>query len=83
MEISESVEPSKVVVKADWKKPFAALNQNEFTLAPDGQGTKVMWTWRGQNVYPLKLMSVFTNVDRMMGSHFERGLDQLKAEAEK
>jgi hypothetical protein len=31
----------------------------------------------------MKLMSVFMNMDRMMGKHFEAGLENLKAVAEK
>jgi uncharacterized protein YndB with AHSA1/START domain len=83
MAITESLPPSKVNVTAVWKKPFASRNMNEFVLTPEGTGTKITWTWRGQNVYPLKLMSLFTNIDRMMGTHFESSLDGLKAEAEK
>jgi hypothetical protein len=36
----------------------------------------------GPNLYIMKLMSVFTNMDRMMGRHFEEGLANLKAAAE-
>jgi len=31
----------------------------------------------------LKVMSVFMNMDRFMGKHFEQGLANLKAAAEK
>jgi uncharacterized protein YndB with AHSA1/START domain len=83
MEISESVAPSKVTVVADWEKPFAAHNVNEFVLETEGAGTKVTWTINGTNVYMMKVMSVFLNMDRFMGKHFESGLGSLKSVAEK
>ena len=82
MEITESVPPSQVVVTVDFTRPFAAHNVNEFTLVPRGDLTQVRWVWRGQNVFMLKLMSVFTSPDRMMGAHFESGLRALRAKAE-
>jgi hypothetical protein len=67
----------------DFVKPFEAHNLNQFTLEPDGTSTKVTWTMQGTNVYMTKVMSVFVNVDRLMGKHFETGLSDLKAIAEK
>jgi len=37
---------------------------------------------QGTNVYMMKLMSVFMNMDRVMGKHFETGLANLKTAAE-
>ena len=37
----------------------------------------------GPNLYMMKLMSVFKNMDRMMGEHFEDGLAKLRLAAEK
>lgn len=82
MEITESVPPSRVVVAVDFTRPFAAHNVNEYTLVPRGDLTRVTWLWRGQNVFVLRLMSVFTSPDTMMGTHFESGLKALKTKAE-
>lgn len=82
MEITESTPPSKVVVTVDFTRPFIAHNVNEFTLTPGTDLTHVTWTWRGQNVFMLRLMSVFVRPDRMIGSHFESGLQALKRRAE-
>jgi hypothetical protein len=38
---------------------------------------------RGPMPFVSKLMSVFMSMDKMIGKDFERGLSQLKAEAEK
>lgn len=83
MEIVESVSGKLVAVKVDFTKPFEAHNRNEFTLDPHGQSTTVTWTMQGTNLYVMKVMSVFTNMDKMAGKHFETGLANLKTAAER
>ena len=82
MVITESTAPKLIVVKVDWQKPFALENINQFTLEPDGTGTKLTWSLHGQNVYLMKLMGLFINMDRKMADHLELGLSDLKAIAE-
>jgi uncharacterized protein YndB with AHSA1/START domain len=82
LEIMES-SPSLIRLQADWAKPFAARNINIFTLEPQGNATRVTWTLDGENVFMLKVMTVFVSADRLMGSHFDKGLEGLKAAAEK
>lgn len=74
---------NEIRLQADWQKPFAARNINLFTFRPKGNATQVTWELDGENVFVLKVMTVFVSVDRLMGSHFERGLAGLKAAAEK
>ena len=38
---------------------------------------------RGVNGYMNKLMGMFTNIDKMVGGSFDKGLDNLKAIAER
>jgi uncharacterized protein YndB with AHSA1/START domain len=83
MSIAESEAPRRIVVDVHFVKPFVAHNVNTFTLEPEGTMTKVTWEMTGTNVYMLKLMSVLVDMDRMMGEHFESGLRDLKAAAEK
>lgn len=73
---------SRIVVQADWQRPFVTRNMNEFTFAPSGSGTTVTWTLRGKNLYMMKLMGIFISMDKMMGKHLEAGLANLKAAAE-
>ena len=83
MTITESIPSKSVTVEVDWRRPFAARNINQFTLEPDGTATTVTWTMQGPNLFMMKLMSLFTNMDRMMGEHFESGLQNLKQAAER
>ena len=83
MSITESEPNRKVVVTVDFARPFVAHNLNTFTLEPAGEATRVTWSFDGSNVYMMKVMSVFVNMDKFMGKHFEEGLQNLKAAAEK
>ena len=83
MEITQVVPPSRVVIKLDFLRPFEAHNVTEFTLAAGGTATRVIWAMTGVNNFMGKLMSVFMNMDKMVGKDFETGLANLKAVAEK
>jgi uncharacterized protein YndB with AHSA1/START domain len=83
MSIIESEPPKKITIKVDFVKPFEAHNVNEFTLEPVGASTLVTWQMRGTNAYFMKVMGIFVNLDKVMGKHFERGLDDLKIACEK
>ncbi|HEY6769776.1 MAG TPA: SRPBCC family protein [Candidatus Sulfotelmatobacter sp.] len=83
MTIVESVPASRIAVKVDFIKPFAAHNLNEFRFEPDGEFTRVTWSMHGTNLYIMKLMSVFVNMNSIVGKHFEDGLKNLKAAAER
>ena len=82
-EIVESVPSQKVTVRVDWVKPMQLQNVNEFVLQPSGSATNVTWSMHGPNLYIMKLMGVFINMDKMMRKHFEDGLKNLKEVAEK
>ncbi|WP_457336150.1 SRPBCC family protein [Rhizobacter sp. P5_C2] len=81
--ILETVPASKVTMALDFVKPFEAHNQAEFTLQPEQGGTRVTWAMHGPVPYLGKVMHVFINVDRMVGTDFEAGLANLKTLAEK
>ena len=83
MEIVESVPDREVTVQVDFARPFVAHNINRFVLRADGDATEVSWRMQGTNPLIAKVMSVFVDMDRMMGKHFESGLRNLKAAAER
>ena len=82
MEILEAG-PSKVVIKLDVLAPFEAHNTAEFTAVPQGDGTAVTWAMYGPSPYMAKVMQTVMNMDRMIGSDFEAGLQSLKTLAER
>jgi hypothetical protein len=77
-----AVTPSKVTIQLDFFKPLQGRNIAEFTLEPAAGVTQVTWSMRGPATYLSKLMSVFLDMDRMIGTDFEAGLAKLKTLAE-
>lgn len=83
MEIAESSPSSKVTIKLDFIEPFEGHNIVDFTLEPKGDSTNVTWSMHGPMPFISKVISVFCNMDSMIGKDFEAGLSNLKAAAEK
>jgi len=81
--ITESKSPSRVTMALDMLRPFAAHNIVEFSLEPQGNTTSVTWAMHGNQPYMAKVMCMFMDPDKMVGSQFEEGLAKLKALAEK
>ena len=63
--------------------PFEAHNTAEFLLQPQGSGTQLTWAMYGPSPYTHRLMQVFFDMEDMVGSKFDQGLNNLKAAAEK
>jgi len=82
MEITRVTEPSEVVIKLDFIKPFEGHNVTTFTMTPAAGGTDVTWAMSGPTSFTGKIMHVFVNMDRMIGKDFEAGLASLKSVAE-
>jgi hypothetical protein len=83
MEIIDAVSSSLVRIKLDFLKPFDAHYTSEFTLQAQGGGTDVTWAMYGPRPYMFKVMSIFMNMDNMVGKDFVVGLANLKAIAER
>ncbi|MFM9861445.1 SRPBCC family protein [Pseudoxanthobacter sp. M-2] len=82
MRITEAAPSSRVVIDLAFTEPFEANNTALFTLAPDGDGTLVTWAMEGESSFPFKVMCLFFDADAMIGQDFEKGLANLKREAE-
>lgn len=76
--------PAEMVrFRLEFLKPFRATNTAEFTFQPSGNMTTVTWSMSGTNNIIGKIMGIFMNCDKMVGSQFEKGLANLKALVEK
>jgi len=74
-----AIQPNRRVgVRAEFIKPMAATNDVEFTLRPAPGGVTVTWAMSGRNPFLGKAISLFVNLDRMVGGQFEQGLADLK-----
>lgn len=83
MEITDVAAPNSIVIKLDFMKPFEAHNVARFTMEPRGGSSRVTWEMTGPSPFMSKVMQVFMNFDKMIGTDFEKGLASLKAIAER
>ena len=55
-----------------------------FTIEPQEDGTsEVTWSMTGPRTFGLKVMSLVTSMDKLVGKDFEKGLARLKTVAER
>lgn len=83
MEILTADAPGKVVIDLKFTKPMKANNTAEFTIEPDGSGSKVTWAMTGPLTLVAKLMHAVFPMEKMVGPMFEDGLRALKGLSEK
>lgn len=79
MEIT-SITPSEVQYDLHFIEPMEDDAEVIFTLALEGEGTRVTWTMHGHNSFMGKLFGLFVDMDAMLGGDFDRGLANLDRE---
>ncbi len=82
MTIKESKPNERVLMDLSFTAPMKANNVTEFVFKPSTGQTQVTWSMRGHNAFMAKAFGLFVNVDKMVGKDFEKGLAQLKSQAE-
>ena len=83
MEILDSVPPTRVDIKLSFLKPFKVENRTAFTITPVDGASRVLWEMTGTNNFMFKVMGLVMNMDKMVGTDFEKGLAAMKDEAER
>ncbi len=81
--ITDTTPPKEIVMALHMIQPFEGRNHVVFSLDAKGDATTVTWTLEDKHTYFMKVMSLFLNLDKMIGGDFETGLARLKAIAEK
>ena len=80
--VVESIENQLVKTKLTYVKPMSMTQFTQLSLQPTSNGTVVQWLVTGQNKFGGRLMHVFLDVDKLVGSQFEKGLTNLKTMVE-
>lgn len=75
--ILESKPDEQVDLKLEFKRPFTCTNDASFTFKKEGDETLVTWEMTGKNRFMAKMMGLFINMDKMVGSQFEDGLNAM------
>ena len=82
MTILSATPSSSLTQKLEFIKPFEETCAVRFTIAHEGEGSRVTWAIDGNSNYMSKVMCLFVSMDTMMGKDFESGLVNLKQVAE-
>lgn len=82
MKITEARPPEHLGIDLNFIAPFEAHNRTNFDFVKTGEGTTVTWAMSGPNNFMSKAMSLFMDMDKMVGPDFEKGLASLKALSE-
>jgi uncharacterized protein YndB with AHSA1/START domain len=83
MQIAQMQPPQRLLIKLDFISPFEGHNMAEFTLVDQGASTQLTWAMYGPSPFISKLMTTFISMDKMVGNDFQKGLERLKALAER
>jgi hypothetical protein len=85
MLITDARPAQEVTIRLEFKEPWQATNMTTFSMRPAATGTQLTWGMDGENNFMVKAVSLFMDMDAMVGKDFELGLSNLKrlAEAEK
>ena len=83
-EIKKITEGSRVDMELRFTKPMTMTdNAYMVTEAVDSTQTKVKWGFFGKSPYPMNLMCLLMDMDKMVGPDLEKGLDNMKTIVEK
>ena len=80
--IVESVPAEKVAMKLEYFEPMEGTNDVVFAFNERAGTTRVTWSLSGRQNFFMKGMSMFMDMERMVGDEFTKGLTSLKALAE-
>ena len=82
MTLTQSRPVELIRIRLDFVQPMAGTSTAEFTFKPEGDRTAVTWAMFGQNNFVSRAICLFMNQDKMLGGHFEKGLENLRAVVE-
>ncbi|MCB1485407.1 MAG: SRPBCC family protein [Hyphomicrobiaceae bacterium] len=79
MTITDSKPNERIAMRLEFVKPMPGTSQTVFTFAPDGDGTRMTWTMSGESSFAGRIVCAFVDMDKMVGSMFEKGMANLDA----
>jgi uncharacterized membrane protein len=83
-EILSVVDGEKVDYEIRFIKPFESTSTASMaTVSVNENQTKVTWAFTGKMKYPMNLMLLFMNMEKMIGNDLQKGLENLKGLLEK
>jgi len=65
-------------VKLQFIEPWEGISDVGFIASGDDKSTTVTWAMESHNAFFTRPMMLFMNMDKMLGTEFEKGLNKLK-----
>ena len=81
--ITATTPPNNIEFDLHMIEPFEGRNKAVFTLAANGDSTNVTWSLDDKHNLMLKTMTIFVNLNNVIGNDFEVGLAKLKTLVER
>lgn len=82
-ELIKIVDGERIESELRFLKPWKSISDAYLvTESIDANTTKVTWGFTGHNKFPMSIMMLFMNMDKMIGKDFEEGLASLKEKME-
>jgi len=78
MTIVDSQTNESIRIKLEFFRPQPGISTTDFTFEPDGDETVVCWSMSGHNNFITRAVFLFVNMDKVVGSMFEQGLNNLR-----
>lgn len=78
LEVLKTVPNQSVDLKLTMIKPIHGENLINYQLTSEGNATRFTWSMSGDGGFPMKLMSVFIDCEKMITGDFEKGFQNLK-----
>jgi hypothetical protein len=78
MTILESKPYESIHIELEFLKPWPGKSLTLVTYQPVPEGIQMTWAMEGQNDFMGKAMSMFVDMDSMLGKDFEKGLATIK-----
>lgn len=69
----------RVDVKLEYQAPMNMTQDAYYILKSEDGKTHMTWGVKGKNNFMGRAMCIFMNMDKMVGSFFEKGLNKLKS----
>ena len=83
-EIIKVVEGERVDYVIRFIKPFESVSYASMSVVEvSATQSRVVWIFNGKMKYPMNLMLLFMNMEKMIGGDLEKGLNNLKTLMEK
>jgi hypothetical protein len=71
--------PTEVAIALDLHRPFKSRNTTTFALSPGADGgTHVAWRMIGPKTLGIRVLSLVSSMDKLVGRDFEKGLARLR-----